>query len=98
MAHRHHVQHHGHHSHSSHDGHHNKNHGAPPLGGGNKDVAKEAFKTGSNPGIKAIQKKDGGKVPGKKSGGRLDKRARGGGIMQKRACGGGVGPYSSAKK
>lgn len=60
----------------------------PALSSGNKDVASAAFKTGSNPGIKAIQKKDGGKVPGKKAGGRLDKRARGGKI--------GKSPFSSA--
>lgn len=45
---------------------------------GNKDVISAAKKTGTNPGIKPIQKKDGGKVPGFKTGGRLDKRARGG--------------------
>ena len=52
--------------------------GVPSLSYGNKDVAHAAFKGGSNPGIKPIQKKEGGKVPGKASGGRLDKRARGG--------------------
>ena len=62
--------------------------GKVSLSYGNKDVATAAMKTGSNPGIKAIQKKDGGKVPGKKSGGRLDKRARGGGV--------GKSPFSSA--
>ena len=48
---------------------------------------------GSNPGIKPIQKKDGGKVPGRATGGRLDKRARGGSIG-KFARGG--SPFSSA--
>lgn len=60
----------------------------PALSYGNKDVASAAMKGGSNPGIKPIQKKDGGKVPGKKAGGRLDKRARGGGV--------GKSPFSSA--
>ena len=57
-------------------------HAKPALSYGNKDVATAAFKSGTNPGIKPIQKKDGGKVPGKKAGGRLDKRARGGGVEQ----------------
>lgn len=43
-------------------------------------VIKAAKAGGTNPGIKPIQKKDGGKVEGKASGGRLDKRARGGKI------------------
>jgi hypothetical protein len=64
--------------------------GGAALSYGNKDVVSEARKTGSNPGIKAIQKKDGGKVPGKKAGGRLDKRARGGGVSKS--------PFSSAGK
>lgn len=58
------------------------------LSYGNKDVAAAAMKGGTNPGIKPIQKKDGGKVPGRKAGGRLDKRARGGGV--------GKSPFSSA--
>ena len=62
--------------------------GGAALAYGNKDVVSAAKKGGSNPGIKAIQKKDGGKVPGRKSGGRLDKRARGGGV--------GKSPFSSA--
>ena len=45
---------------------------------GNKNVVSAAKKGGSNPGIKPIQKKDGGKVEGRATGGRLDKRARGG--------------------
>ena len=52
--------------------------------GGDSKVAKEA-----------LEKKDGGKVvgkvPGRKAGGRLDKRARGGGV------GADKNPYSSAK-
>ena len=74
MAHRHQVQY--------------KKGGRVALSYGNKDVAAAAMKGGTNPGIKPIQKKDGGKVPGKKSGGRLDKRARGGGV--------GKSPFSSA--
>ena len=62
--------------------------GTVHLSYGNKDVASAAMKGGTNPGIKPIQKKDGGKVPGKKAGGRLDKRARGGGV--------GKSPFSSA--
>jgi hypothetical protein len=99
MAHRHkvhHAAHHGHHK--AHGGSTIGHHVKPEFDYGNSDVKREAEKTGSNPGIKAIQKKDGGKVPGRASGGRLDKRARGGKIIQKRASGGGVGPYSSAKK
>ena len=64
--------------------------GGAALSSGNKDVANAAKKGGSNPGIKAIQKKDGGKVPGRKSGGRLDKRARGGGVSKS--------PFSGAGK
>lgn len=52
--------------------------GKPSLSSGNAKIAAAGFKGGTNPGIKPIQKKDGGKVPGKASGGRLDKRARGG--------------------
>ena len=66
-----------------------KSGGHVALSYGNKDVASAAMKGGTNPGIKPIQKKDGGKVPGKKSGGRLDKRARGGGTKS---------PFSSAGK
>jgi hypothetical protein len=62
----------------------------PALAYGNKDVASAAMKGGTNPGIKPIQKKDGGKVPGRKHGGRLDKRARGGGISKS--------PFSAAGK
>ena len=50
-------------------------------------VIAAAKKGGTNPGIKPIQKKDGGKVPGYKRGGRLDKFARGG-----------ASPFSSASK
>jgi hypothetical protein len=64
--------------------------GGPALSYGNKDVASSAMKGGTNPGIKPIQKKDGGKVPGKKTGGRLDKRARGGGVSKS--------PFSAAGK
>ncbi len=67
--------------------------GKVALSYGNKDVAAAAMAKGSNPGIKAIQKKDGGKVAGFKTGGRLDKRARGGAIG-KFARGG--SPFSSA--
>ena len=69
--------------------------GTPSLSSGNKDVASAAMKGGTNPGIKPIQKKDGGKVPEMKSGGRLDKRARGGKIS-KFARGG--SPFSAAAK
>lgn len=69
--------------------------GGPALSSGNKEVASEAMKGGTNPGIKPIQKKDGGAVPKLKSGGRLDKRARGGAIG-KFARGG--SPFSSAAK
>jgi len=69
--------------------------GRPALSYGNKDVADAAMKGGTNPGIKPIQKKDGGKVEGKASGGRLDKRARGGKIG-KFARGG--SPFSAASK
>ena len=62
----------------------------PALSYGNKDVAHAGMKGGTNPGIKPIQKKDGGKVPGKKTGGRLDKRARGGGVSKS--------PFSAAGK
>lgn len=62
---------------------------------GNEDVIKEAKRGGTNPGIKPIQKKDGGKVEGKAAGGRLDKRARGGKIG-KFARGG--SPFSAASK
>lgn len=54
--------------------------GGAAVAYGNEDVIKAAKKGGTNPGIKPIQKKDGGKVEGKASGGRLDKRARGGAI------------------
>jgi len=63
---------------------------------GNSDVISEARSTSNGPGIKAIQKKDGGKVSGFKSGGRLDKRARGGKTAGKFARGG--SPFSSASK
>ena len=56
--------------------------------GGDSNVAKEALerKRGG-----AVKRKSGGKVPGFKSGGRLDKRARGG------KAGSDKSPYSSAK-
>ena len=69
--------------------------GGAAVAYGNQDVISAAKKGGSNPGIKPIQKKDGGKVEGKASGGRLDKRARGGKIG-KFARGG--SPFSSASK
>lgn len=69
--------------------------GGAAVAYGNEDVIKAAKKGGTNPGIKPIQKKDGGKVEGKASGGRLDKRARGGAIG-KFARGG--SPFSSASK
>ena len=61
------------------------------AGGGSK-TAKEAFSTKGG-------FKDGGAVPGMKSGGRLDKRARGGGVYSS-AGGGGAdrSPFSSAKR
>ena len=63
---------------------------------GNEEVIKEAKSTSDGPGVKAIQKKDGGKVPeAKATGGRLDKRARGGKIG-KFARGG--SPFSAAAK
>lgn len=52
--------------------------------GGESNVAKEAEE--KKAGGKVV-----GKVPGRKSGGRLDKRARGGGV------GADKNPYSSAK-
>jgi hypothetical protein len=52
--------------------------GKPTLSSGNAKVAAAGMKGGTNPGIKPIQKKDGGKVEGRATGGRLDKRARGG--------------------
>lgn len=52
--------------------------GRPTLSSGNPKIAAAGMKGGTNPGIKPIQKKDGGKVQGKATGGRLDKRARGG--------------------
>ena len=63
--------------------------GDPKLASGNSARAAAGFKGGTNPGIKPIQKKDGGKVEGKATGGRLDKRARGGKIGS---------PFSSAAK
>lgn len=58
-----------------------------------QEVMSAAKKGGSNPGIKPIQKKDGGKVEGRATGGRLDKRARGGKIG---AFARGGSPFSSA--
>jgi len=69
--------------------------GGAAVAYGNQDVISAAKKGGTNPGIKPIQKKDGGKVEGKASGGRLDKRARGGKIG-KFARGG--SPFSNASK
>ena len=70
--------------------------GGKALSYGNKDVVEAAMKGGTNPGIKPIQKKDGGKVPeARATGGRLDKRARGGAIG-KFARGG--SPFSAASK
>ena len=63
--------------------------GGAAVAYGNQDVIKAAKKGGSNPGITAIQKKDGGKVSGFKTGGRLDKRARGGATKS---------PFSAAAK
>ena len=64
--------------------------GGAAVAYGNQDVISAAKKGGTNPGIKPIQKKDGGAVPKLKSGGRLDKRARGGGISKS--------PFSGASK
>lgn len=50
--------------------------GGAALVSGNPKVVAAAKDSKNKPG--AIQKKDGGKVVGKASGGRLDKRARGG--------------------
>lgn len=70
--------------------------GGAAVAYGNQDVISAAKKGGTNPGIKPIQKKDGGSVPEKKaSGGRLDKRARGG-KLGKFARGG--SPFSAASK
>lgn len=69
--------------------------GGAAVAYGNQDVISAAKKGGTNPGIKPIQKKDGGKIEGKASGGRLDKRARGGAIG-KFARGG--SPFSAASK
>lgn len=69
--------------------------GGAAVAYGNQDVISAAKKGGTNPGIKPIQKKDGGKVEGRASGGRLDKRARGGKIG-KFARGG--SPFSAASK
>lgn len=65
------------------------------LSYGNKDVVDEAKSTSPGPGVKAIMRKEGGKVEGKAAGGRLDKRARGGKIG-KFARGG--SPFSAASK
>jgi len=70
--------------------------GTPKLASGNSKIAADGMKGGTNPGIKPIQKKDGGKVPERASGGRLDKRARGGKIAGAFARGG--SPFSSAAK
>lgn len=70
--------------------------GGAAVAYGNQDVISAAKKGGTNPGIKPIQKKDGGKVEGKATGGRLDKRARGGKIAGTFARGG--SPFSSASK
>lgn len=69
--------------------------GGAAVAYGNQDVISAAKKGGTNPGIKPIQKKDGGKVEGKAAGGRLDKRARGGKIG-KFVRGG--SPFSAASK
>ena len=69
--------------------------GGAAVAYGNQDVISAAKKGGTNPGIKPIQKKDGGKVEGKATGGRLDKRARGGKIG--RFARGGS-PFSAASK
>ena len=78
-------------------------HKKPALDSGNKDVAKEAERTGTvdhaiekKRGGKMKEKKhekkaEGGKVPGKAPNGRLDRRARGGGVGADKS------PYSSAK-
>jgi hypothetical protein len=55
---------------------------------GNPDVEKEAKEKHDKPG--AIEKKAGGRVPGRKSGGRVDKFARGGGVGSDHS------PFSSA--
>jgi len=69
--------------------------GGAAVAYGNQDVITAAKKGGTNPGIKPIQKKDGGKVPELKSGGRLDKRARGGKIS---SFARGGSPFSAASK
>lgn len=53
----------------------------------------EAHETADNFKKGGAKKKDGGQVSGMKSGGRLDKRARGGGVRK----GSNHSPYSSAK-
>jgi hypothetical protein len=56
---------------------HKKAHGGKVMDAyGNPNVEKEAKESKDKPG--AIQKKAGGRVPGRKSGGRVDKFARGG--------------------
>lgn len=71
------------------------NAGGAAVAYGNQDVILAAKKGGTNPGIKPIQKKDGGTVPGKAAGGRLDKRQRCGKVG-KFARGG--SPFSAAAK
>lgn len=58
---------------------------------GNKDVIEEARSTANKKRGGRAKKKDGGAVAGFKSGGRLDKRARGG------RTGADKSPFSSAK-
>lgn len=67
-----------------------KNVGGAMVASGNPNVIKEA-KQKNRGGALVKARKDGGKVSGYKSGGRLDKRARGGGV------GADKNPFSSAK-
>ncbi len=67
--------------------------GKPALAYGNKDVAREGFSTKSAPG-----KKDGGKADKKAKGGEVETKATGGAAkprLDKRARGGGS-PFSAA--
>lgn len=69
-----------------------KNVGGAMVASGNPNVIKEAKQKADGGTVEAPKKKaEGGKITGKKSGGRLDKRARGGGVGADKR------PYSSAK-
>lgn len=69
---------------------HKKNVGGALVASGNPNVIKEA-KQKNRGGSVVKARKEGGKVSGYKSGGRLDKRARGGGVGSDKH------PFSSAK-